>query len=88
MAMASCRHIGSVRQLDQLLSAEDRQIGAPRLAAEPILCHVSMSRNRLTLVINLEEPASLRRTAELGSVAPGGMSLLILDQRPRVSGRH
>jgi glycosyltransferase involved in cell wall biosynthesis len=41
-------------QLDRLLSAEDRQIGAPRLPAEPILCHVSLSRGRLTLVINLE----------------------------------
>ena len=47
-------------KLDRLLSAEDRQIGAPRLAAEPILCHVSLSRSRLTLVINLEAPG-LRR---------------------------
>jgi hypothetical protein len=43
--------------LDQLLSAEERQVGAPRLATEPILCRASMSRNRLTLVVNLEEPA-------------------------------
>ena len=44
-------------KLDQLLSAEERQVGAPRLATEPILCRASLSRNRLTLVVNLEEPA-------------------------------
>ena len=58
-------------QLDRLLSAEDRQVGAPRLATEPILCHVSLSRNRLTLVINLEEPSVSAGTAELGSLAAG-----------------
>jgi glycosyltransferase involved in cell wall biosynthesis len=45
-------------QLDRLLSAEDRQIRAPRLPAEPILCHVSLSHSRLTLVINLEIAAA------------------------------
>ena len=44
-------------KLDQLLGAEERQVGAPRLATEPILCHASRARDRLTLVVNLEEPA-------------------------------
>jgi glycosyltransferase involved in cell wall biosynthesis len=41
-------------KLDRLLSAEDRQVGAPRLATEPILCQATMSRSRLTLVVGIE----------------------------------
>jgi hypothetical protein len=41
-------------KLDRLLSAEDRQVGAPRLAMEPILCQAFMSRSRLSLVVSME----------------------------------
>jgi glycosyltransferase involved in cell wall biosynthesis len=44
-------------QLDQLLSPEDRQVGAPRLPAELILCNASLSRSRLTLVVSVEVAA-------------------------------
>jgi len=44
-------------RLDQLLSPEDRQAGAPRLPAELILCNASLSRNRLTLVVSFEAEA-------------------------------
>ena len=40
-------------KLDRLLSAEDRQVGAPRLSREPILCHAMTARNRLTIVVQL-----------------------------------
>jgi hypothetical protein len=42
--------------LDQLLSVEDRQAGAPRLPSSPTLCDVSISRRRLTLTVHLDEP--------------------------------
>ena len=58
-------------RLDRLLSAEDRQVGAPRLAREPILCHASVSRNRLMLVINLEEPAVSSGHLSLAAWRPG-----------------
>jgi len=41
-------------KLDRLLSAEDRQVGAPRLAMEPILCQAITSRSKLTLVVALQ----------------------------------
>ena len=44
--------------LDQLLSVEDRQAGAPRLPSSPTLCEVSMSRRRLTLMVRLEETSA------------------------------
>lgn len=46
-------------KLDRLLSAEDRQVGAPRLATEPILCYAMSSRSRLTLVVKLDEEAGV-----------------------------
>jgi glycosyltransferase involved in cell wall biosynthesis len=46
-------------KLDRLLSAEDRQVGAPRLAREPILCYAISSRNRLTLVVKLDDEAGV-----------------------------
>jgi Glycosyl transferase family 2 len=44
--------------LDQLLSVEDRQAGAPRLLSAPTLCEVSMSRRRLSLTVRLEETSA------------------------------
>lgn len=41
--------------LDRLLSAEDRQVGAPRLAATPILCEVAASPNQVTIRVSLED---------------------------------
>jgi glycosyltransferase involved in cell wall biosynthesis len=41
--------------LDQLLSVEDRQVGAPRLPSSPTLCEISISRRRLTLTVRLDE---------------------------------
>jgi glycosyltransferase involved in cell wall biosynthesis len=46
-------------KLDRLLSAEDRQVGAPRLAMEPILCYAMSSRSRLTLVVKLDDEAGV-----------------------------
>jgi Glycosyltransferases involved in cell wall biogenesis len=46
-------------KLDRLLSAEDRQAGAPRLAMEPILCYAMSSRSRLTLVVKLDDEAGV-----------------------------
>jgi poly(ribitol-phosphate) beta-N-acetylglucosaminyltransferase len=42
-------------RLDQLLSVEDRQVGAPQLPSSPTLCAVSISRRRLTLTVRLDE---------------------------------
>jgi hypothetical protein len=42
-------------RLDQLLSVEDRQAGAPRLPSSPTLCEVSISGRRLTLMVRLDE---------------------------------
>ena len=58
-------------RLDRLLSAEDRQVGSPRLATEPILCHASVSRKRLTLVINLDEPGLSSGQLGLAAWLPG-----------------
>ena len=44
--------------LDQLLSVEDRQVGAPRLPFSPTLCEVSISRRRLTLTVRLDETSA------------------------------
>ncbi|HJY43002.1 MAG TPA: glycosyltransferase family 2 protein [Propionibacteriaceae bacterium] len=41
--------------LDDLLSVEDRQVGAPRLPSSPTLCEVSISRRRLTLTVGLDK---------------------------------
>jgi Glycosyl transferase family 2 len=41
--------------LDQLLSVEDRQVGAPGLPSSPTLREVSISRRRLTLTVRLDE---------------------------------
>ena len=41
--------------LDRLLSPEDRQVGAPRLASPPTLLEASLSRNRLTLKVSVDE---------------------------------
>ena len=70
-------------QLDRLLSAPDRQIGAPRLPAEPILCHVSLSRSRLTLVINLEAPGAPAAQLSLAAWLPGTDDFV--DLGPEVS---
>ena len=70
-------------QLDRLLSAADRQIGAPRLSAEPILCHVSLSRSRLTLVINLEAPGAPAAQLSLAAWLPGADDFV--DLGPEVS---
>jgi len=65
-------------RLDRLLSAEDRQVGAPRLATDPILCHASVSRNRLTLVVNLEEPGVSSGQLSLAVWLPGTTDLVDL----------
>jgi glycosyltransferase involved in cell wall biosynthesis len=70
-------------QLDRLLSAEDRQIGAPRLPAEPILCHVSLSGSRLTLVINLEAPTAAAAQLSLAAWLPAADDFV--DLGPEVS---
>jgi hypothetical protein len=41
--------------LDDLLSVEDRQVGAPRLPSSPTLCEVSISRRLMTLTVHLDE---------------------------------
>ena len=49
-------------------SARSARRGWP---AEPILCHASISRNRLTLVVNLEEPALSAGRLSLAAWIPG-----------------
>jgi hypothetical protein len=44
--------------LDRLLSPEDRQVGAPRLASPPLLCEASLSRNRLILKVNVDKSSA------------------------------
>jgi hypothetical protein len=44
--------------LDQLLSVEARQAGAPRLPSSPTLCELSISRRRLILTVRLEETSA------------------------------
>jgi hypothetical protein len=67
-------------QLDRLLSPEARQVGSPRLAADPVLCHVSVSRSRLTLVINLEEPSVAAAQLSLSAWLPGSEDFIDLGQ--------
>jgi hypothetical protein len=57
-------------QLDQLLTPEDRQVGAPRLPADLILCNASLSRGRLTLVVSLEAEGDVGRL-NLAAWVPG-----------------
>jgi hypothetical protein len=84
-------------KLDRLLSAADRQVGAPRLITEPILCQASLSRSRLTLVVSIEDglqtrPGWLRLAAwlpgsvnfvDLGSAASRIGSTLTFKISPR-----
>jgi glycosyltransferase involved in cell wall biosynthesis len=58
-------------KLDRLLSAEDRQVGAPRLAIEPILCHAMASRSRLTIVVQLENGGGSTGRVRLAGWQPG-----------------
>ncbi len=67
-------------QLDRLLSAEERQVGSPRLASDPVLCHVYLSRSRLTLVINLEEPSVAAAHLSLSAWLPGTKDFIDLGQ--------
>jgi Glycosyl transferase family 2 len=71
-------------RLDRLLSAADRQVGAPRLVTEPILCHAAVSRNRLTLVVNLEEPGLSSGYLSLAAWSPGS-STNFVDLGPEQS---
>jgi hypothetical protein len=66
-------------ELDRLLSREDRQVGAPRLGTEPILCQATMSRSRLTLVVSIKDGAraSIRRLKLAGS-PPGSSDVIDL----------
>jgi poly(ribitol-phosphate) beta-N-acetylglucosaminyltransferase len=63
--------------LDRLLSPGDRQVGAPRLPASPILCEASLSRRRLTLKVNLDEAASAGRLS-LAAWRPGAANFVDL----------
>jgi poly(ribitol-phosphate) beta-N-acetylglucosaminyltransferase len=65
-------------RLDRLLSPEDRQVGAPRLPAEPILCHASISRNQLTLAVSLEEPKGSTGQLNLAAYLPGSTEFVDL----------
>jgi hypothetical protein len=59
-------------KLDRLLSPQDRQAGAPRLATEPILCQATMSRSRLTLVVSVEpEAGATSARVKLAGWLPG-----------------
>lgn len=65
--------------LDRLLSPEDRQVGAPRLALPPTLREASLSRNRLTLKVSIDEgPASPSDSSAWQRGFPAGPILLIL----------
>jgi hypothetical protein len=57
--------------LDQLLSMEERQAGAPRLATLPTLCEVSISRKRLTLTVSLDETSASAGRLSLAAWHPG-----------------
>jgi hypothetical protein len=51
--------------LDQLLSPEGRQVGAPRLASPPMLYEMSLSRRRLILKVTVDEAS-----ASAGQLSP------------------
>jgi poly(ribitol-phosphate) beta-N-acetylglucosaminyltransferase len=65
-------------KLDRLLSAEDRQVGAPRLAGEPILCHAMASRNRLTIVVQLGDGGGSSGRVRLAGWQPGSSDFVDL----------
>jgi glycosyltransferase involved in cell wall biosynthesis len=65
-------------KLDRLLSAEDRQVGAPRLAIEPILCHAMASRSRLTIVVKLENGGGSTGRVRLAGWQPGSSDFVDL----------
>jgi hypothetical protein len=68
-------------KLDRLLSAADRQVGAPRLTREPILCRASLSRGRLTLVVRLDDAAGTstgQLRLRLAGWLPGGTDFVDL----------
>ena len=58
-------------RLDQLLSVEERQVGAPRLATSPTLWQVSISRKRLTLTVSLDETSAPPGRLSLAAWRPG-----------------
>jgi poly(ribitol-phosphate) beta-N-acetylglucosaminyltransferase len=70
-------------RLDGLLSPGDRQVGAPRLPASPILCEVSISRRRLTLRVNLEEPGASAGRLGMAAWLPGSPNFV--DLAPEAS---
>jgi poly(ribitol-phosphate) beta-N-acetylglucosaminyltransferase len=66
-------------KLDRLLSAADRQVAAPRLATEPILCQASLSRSGLTLVVSIEDGLGTRpQWLRLGAWLPGSADFVDL----------
>jgi hypothetical protein len=66
-------------KLDRLLSAADRQVAAPRLATEPILCRASLSRSGLTLVVSIEDGLGTRpQWLRLGAWLPGSADFVDL----------
>ena len=70
--------------LDQLLSVEDRQVGAPRLPLSPTLCEISMSRRRLTLTVRLDKTdASSTGRLRLAAWLPDSSNFV--DLGPEVS---
>jgi glycosyltransferase involved in cell wall biosynthesis len=72
--------------LDRLLSADERQIGAPRLAVTPILCDMSMSRKRLTLTVSLAEAGLPAGDFKLAAWLPGTADFLDLGPAESRSG--
>jgi hypothetical protein len=71
--------------LDQLLSVEDRQVGAPRLPSSPTLCEVSISRTRLTLTVRLDgTDASSTGRLRLAAWLPGSADFVDLGPASRL----
>ena len=57
--------------LDRLLSAEDRQVGAPRLASPPTLCEASLSHKRLIIKVSVDETSASGGGLSLAAWLPG-----------------
>ena len=65
-------------RLDQLLSVEERQVGAPRLPTSPTLCQVSISHKRLTLTVSLGETSAPPGRLSLAAWLPGSADFVDL----------
>jgi Glycosyl transferase family 2 len=72
--------------LDRLLSPEDRQVGAPRLASPPTLREVSLSRNRLTLKVSVDQASVSVGQLSLAAWFPGRPDFVDLGQEASRAG--